>query len=71
MPRGIIPAIAKRLGISKQGVYQRLKRNDEYTIDLLEQLLQNYLKEQSERNQRAQLKKQFIREQIKRFNGLP
>ncbi|QLH52786.1 MAG: hypothetical protein CH6_0109 [Candidatus Kapaibacterium sp.] len=70
LPRGVIQLVARKLGITRQNVYQRLKRNDEFTIDLLENVLRDYIKEQNERNQRAKLKLEFIKEQLKRFNGL-
>lgn len=70
LPRGVIKTVARKLGITRQNVYQRLKRNDEFTIDLLENVLRDYIKEQNERNQRAKLKLEFIKEQLKRFNGL-
>ncbi|QLH54006.1 MAG: hypothetical protein CH6_2549 [Candidatus Kapaibacterium sp.] len=71
LPRGIIPAIAKKLKLTKQAVYHRLKRNDEYTIDLLEQCLTEYLENKKTKSQRAKFKYDLILNQWKKFNGLP
>ncbi len=70
LPRGVIQTVARELGITKQSVYQRLRRNDETTVDLLEKTLRDHFKGIAEKNQRARLKLELIREQLKRFDGL-
>jgi len=69
-PRGAVKSLSRKLGISTQAVYQRLKRGDEDTIDLLEKIIQSIIQSQQEQKQRARMKYDFLKKIASYKNGL-
>lgn len=67
-PYGTISKLANILSISKQAVHQRLKRGDEYTIELLEKVLQD-IAESKKRKKQAAYKAAILKQNFK-TNGL-